>query len=113
MTALAADPSGKYIVAAVAEKLYVWQTCTGVLHRVLSGSGHYLAVTHVAFADDGAHFVTASKDGNVLAWNLLEVVANERIPGQAADRAGAPMPKYALGGHKVGDTCLTNCFFRT
>ncbi len=102
VTALAAtEPGGRFIVGAVGEKLYVWQTCTGALLRVLSGCGHYQDVTRIAFTDDGSHFVSAGKDGNVLVWSTLEVVSRARLPGQPADRADLPLPRHAIGDHKV------------
>ena len=54
------------------------------------------------FTDDGSHFVSAGKDGNVLVWNLLEVISKHHLPGQAADRTDAPVAKHSHSDHKVG-----------
>jgi len=103
-TALTATEDGKFLVCAVGERIFVWQTCNGMLHRVLAG--HYQPVTVLKFTDDGSHFVSAGNDGNVLVWNLLEVVSKYHLPGQPADRIDAPMPKYSHSHHKMPVTGL-------
>lgn len=35
-TALAATPSGKYLAGGIKDKVYVWQTGNGILHRYVS-----------------------------------------------------------------------------
>lgn len=104
LTALTATPSGKYLVGACQEKVYVWQTCTGRLLRVLKG--HYQKVTCVRFTGDGSHFVTGGDDGNLLVWNLLEVVAKRRIPGQERSRVNDPLPVRSFADHKLPVTDL-------
>jgi len=106
VTALAASQSGKFLVCAVGDKMFVWQTCNGVLHRVLSKCGHYQDITVIKFTDDGSHFVSAGKDGNVLVWNLLEVISKHHLPGQAADRTDAPVAKHSHSDHKMPVTGL-------
>lgn len=92
VTALAASPDGSHCVAGIQEKIYVWQVCSGDLLAVLSR--HFQPVTCLRFSDDGARFVSASRDGQVLAWDL-------------ADAAGAgsaePLHAWTQHSHDVTD----------
>ena len=40
-----ATPTTAHTVCALGDKMLVWQTCNGVLHRVLAKCGHYQDIT--------------------------------------------------------------------
>lgn len=97
-TALDATPDGNYIIAGIAESVYVWQLCSGRLLAVLAR--HFQTVTSVRCTSDGSHFVSAGQDGMVFVWNLLTVVGGG---GSATQRgSGAqPAPLYAFADHAL------------
>jgi pre-rRNA-processing protein IPI3 len=74
VTALSVSPDGIYCVAAVAEKIHIWQVSTGNLLAVLSK--HYLTVRCLRFTDDGSHFVSGADDNSVFVWPLSRVLAS-------------------------------------
>ncbi|XP_013403336.1 WD repeat-containing protein 18 [Lingula anatina] len=81
VSGLAVSPEGSYCVAAVDEKLHLWQVCTGNLLLVLSR--HYQTVRCIKFTDDGSHFISAGEDHLVLVWNLASVLAD--VQGKKVD----------------------------
>jgi len=105
--ALAVSPRGSYLVAAVEEKMSVWQTSTGRLWNVLSS--HYQPVSCIKFSEDGSHFVSAGQDGQVLCWNLGVVVARRNLPGHQVSQVGKAEPKWSWRDHAlpVTDLALT------
>jgi WD40 repeat protein len=38
-------------------------------------------VSHVAFTDDGSHFVSCGADGNTFVWSLLGATVAHKMPG--------------------------------
>ncbi|XP_076624154.1 WD repeat-containing protein 18 [Colletes latitarsis] len=77
VTALASTPSGSYIVAAISEKLFVWQSCNGRLLGNLSQ--HYQTVNCLSFSKDGSIFASGAEDGLIFVWSLFRVLNDERI----------------------------------
>lgn len=88
VTALSCTPSGSYIVAAVSEKLFVWQVCNGRLLANLSQ--HYQTVNCLAFAKDGSVFASGGEDGLLFVWSLYRVLNDER-----------PAPLHAFSHHSL------------
>lgn len=72
VTALACTPSGSYLIAAVGESLFVWQTCNG--KRLANLTRHYQTVNCLATTKDGSLFASASEDGLVFVWSLYSVL---------------------------------------
>jgi len=101
-TALTAPPSGKYLLAAVEEKISVWQVSTGRLWRVLAA--HYQPVTRLVFTSDGTHFVSAGEDGQVLYWSLAVVVSARTLPGLKVGQVGRPEPRWSWRDHALAVT---------
>ncbi|CAN8001743.1 unnamed protein product [Ixodes hexagonus] len=97
VTALAASPDGSHCAAGIQEKIYVWQVSSGDLLAVLSR--HFQPVTCLRFSDDGALFVSASRDGQVLAWDLADAVSANR--GSAE-----PLHAWTQHSHDVTDLCV-------
>lgn len=102
--ALAVSPSGSYLLAAVEENITVWQLNTGRVCRVLSS--HYQKVTSLAFTQDGAHFLSAGQDGQVLCWSLAVVVSRRNLPGQQVSQVGKPDPRWVWRDHALAVTDL-------
>ncbi|XP_037271601.2 WD repeat-containing protein 18 [Rhipicephalus microplus] len=71
VSALAASPDGLHCVAGIEDKIYLWQVSSGDLLAVVSR--HFQVITCLRFTDDGGRFVSASRDGQVLVWDLAEV----------------------------------------
>lgn len=69
LQSLTASPCGHFLVGSVDERLYLWQTSSGKLLRIIS-NGHYQAVSVTKFLSDGSHFVSGGQDGNVILWPL-------------------------------------------
>lgn len=73
LNSLATSPCGHFLAGSNQEKIYLWQISTGKLIRIVSG-GHYQKVTRLCFTNDGSHLISGGDDGNVLAWNLDNLV---------------------------------------
>ncbi|KAK2582542.1 hypothetical protein KPH14_004835 [Odynerus spinipes] len=98
VSALACTPNGSYIVAAIGEKLYVWQFCNGRLLATITR--HYQTVTCLAFSKDGSIFVSGGEDGLVFVWSLFRAINEEQTT-----------PIYSFSDHTlpVKDLCLGHC----
>jgi len=73
--ALTCTPNGSYLIAAIGEKLIVWQTCNGKILANLSR--HYQPITCVSTTKDGSLFASAGQDGLVFVWSLYSVLNDE------------------------------------
>ncbi|KAF7392659.1 hypothetical protein HZH66_008492 [Vespula vulgaris] len=76
VSALTTTPDGSYIVAAISEKLYVWQFCNGRLLSIITR--HYQTVTCLKFTKDSSMFVSAGEDGLIFVWSLFRVINEEQ-----------------------------------
>ncbi|KAL4634805.1 WD repeat-containing protein 18 [Arapaima gigas] len=72
VTCLTASPDGLYLLAGIAEAIYVWEVSTGSLLAILNR--HYQDLTCLRFTDDSSHFISGGKDNLVLVWSLASVV---------------------------------------
>ncbi|GAA6070020.1 WD repeat-containing protein 18 isoform X1 [Tachysurus ichikawai] len=68
VTCLTASPDGLYVLAGIAEAIYLWEVSTGNLLVVLNR--HYQDLSCLRFTDDCSHFVSGGKDNLALVWNL-------------------------------------------
>ncbi|XP_045160558.2 WD repeat-containing protein 18-like [Mercenaria mercenaria] len=78
VTALAVSPDGTYCIAAVGEKIHLWQVCTGNLMSVLSR--HYQTVNVLKFTDNCSHFISGGEDNLVIVWSLVSVLSSMNNP---------------------------------
>ncbi|XP_071953519.1 WD repeat-containing protein 18-like [Antedon mediterranea] len=69
---LTVSPDGSYCVAAISEKIYIWQFSTGNLLAVVSR--HYQKVTCLSFTDDGSHFVSGGEDNIIIVWSMASLL---------------------------------------
>ncbi|XP_017893318.1 WD repeat-containing protein 18 [Ceratina calcarata] len=88
VTALTSSPNGSYIVAAISEKLFIWQVCNGRLLGNLSQ--HYQTVSCLSFSKDGSLFASGAEDGLVFVWSLYRVLNDDR-----------PAPVHAFSHHSL------------
>lgn len=77
VTALSCTPNGAYMVAAISEKLFLWQVCNGRLLANLSQ--HYQSVNCLSFSSDGSLFASGAEDGLVFVWSLFRVLNDQRV----------------------------------
>uniref|UniRef100_A0A4W5LD83 WD repeat-containing protein 18 n=1 Tax=Hucho hucho TaxID=62062 RepID=A0A4W5LD83_9TELE len=68
VTCLTASPNGLYLVAGIAEAIYLWEVSSGNLLAILSR--HYQDLTCLRFSDDSSHFISGGKDNLALVWSL-------------------------------------------
>ncbi|XP_012279289.1 WD repeat-containing protein 18 [Orussus abietinus] len=73
VTSLSCSPIGSYIVAAVSEKLFVWQFTSGRLLCTLAR--HYQTITCTSFTSDGSMFASGAEDGLVFVWSLARTIS--------------------------------------
>lgn len=105
VTALTSSPDGLYIVAAIGEKLCIWQTSSGTLLAVVTK--HYQAVTCLKFTSDGSTLVSAGGDGLVFVWSLSRVVSKTENNSEACQAA----PLYSFSDHSLAvKDVFVGCF---
>lgn len=68
VSAVACSPNTKYAIAAINEKLFVWQLCSGRLISTLTG--HFQTVTTIKFNGDGSCFASSAEDNLIFIWSL-------------------------------------------
>ncbi|OWF56347.1 WD repeat-containing protein 18 [Mizuhopecten yessoensis] len=101
VTALDVTPNGEYCIAAVSEKIHIWQVCTGHLMTVLGR--HYQNVTCLRCCDDGSYFVSGGDDNMVIAWSLGRVLSetgeysNRRAPVHVWSQHSLPITDIHIG----------------
>lgn len=71
---IAVSPDGCFIVAGIQENIYIWQISTGRMLTMLTK--HYQPINCIKFTDDGSHFVTGGKDGQVIVWSLSAAIGD-------------------------------------
>ncbi|XP_064187493.1 WD repeat-containing protein 18 [Anguilla rostrata] len=91
VTCLAASPNGLFLLAGIAEAVYVWEVSTGNLLAILSR--HYQDLTCLRFTDDSSHFISGGKDNLALVWNLTSVVQ--------LDSSRIPEPRHIWSQHSL------------
>ena len=78
-TAVACDPTGSYLVAgANSGRAYWWEVCSGEL--LATFQVHFKAVSSMQFTRCGLFLITASLDGMIRMWDVVDVLS------AAADR---------------------------
>ncbi|KAH0625897.1 hypothetical protein JD844_034258 [Phrynosoma platyrhinos] len=60
VSCLTAAPNGLYILAGIAESIYLWEVSSGNLLAILNR--HYQDLSCLAFTDDSSHFLSGAKD---------------------------------------------------
>ncbi|XP_069127865.1 WD repeat-containing protein 18-like [Argopecten irradians] len=101
VTALDVTPNGEYCIAAVSEKIHIWQVCTGHLLAVLGR--HYQCITCLRCCDDGSYFVSGGDDNMVIAWSLGRVLSetgehsNRRAPVHVWSQHSLPITDIHIG----------------
>uniref|UniRef100_A0A8C0U2Q8 WD repeat domain 18 n=1 Tax=Cyanistes caeruleus TaxID=156563 RepID=A0A8C0U2Q8_CYACU len=96
VTCLTASPNGLYVLAGVAESIYLWEVSNGNLLAILNR--HYQDLTCLCFTDDSSHFLSGAKDCLALVWNLYSVLQAE--PSQIPD------PRHVWSRHSLPITDL-------
>lgn len=75
VNALTSTPNGSYIIAAVGEKLFIWQTCNGRLLANLTR--HYQTISCLSTTKDGSLFASGAEDALVFVWSLYGALNDE------------------------------------
>ncbi|XP_053228735.1 WD repeat-containing protein 18 isoform X1 [Podarcis raffonei] len=96
VSCLAAAPNGLYILAGIAESIYLWEVSSGNLLAILNR--HYQDLSCVAFTDDSSHFLSGAKDSLVIVWNLYSVLQ--------AENSQSPEPRHVWSRHSLPITDL-------
>ncbi|XP_062578504.1 WD repeat-containing protein 18-like [Saccostrea cucullata] len=73
VSAVTVTEDGAYCVAAIAEKIYIWQTCTGRLLSVLSR--HYQTITCLKCSS--GLIVSGGEDSLVIVWSLGKALCDQ------------------------------------
>uniref|UniRef100_A0A8C3FS44 WD repeat-containing protein 18 n=1 Tax=Chrysemys picta bellii TaxID=8478 RepID=A0A8C3FS44_CHRPI len=96
VTCLTASPNGLYILAGIAESIYLWEVSSGNLLAILNR--HYQDLTCLCFTDDSSHFLSGGKDCLVLVWNLYSTLQVEH--------SQIPEPRHVWSRHSLPITDL-------
>nr|XP_040039259.1 WD repeat-containing protein 18 isoform X2 [Gasterosteus aculeatus aculeatus] len=91
-----ASRNGLFLLAGVAETVYLWEVSTGKLLSVLSR--HYQDITCLMFTDDSSHFVSGGKDNLAVVWSISSVIQ--------LDLSHTPEPRHVLSRHSLPITDL-------
>ncbi|KAG5276491.1 hypothetical protein AALO_G00132670 [Alosa alosa] len=91
VTCLTASPDGLYVLAGIADAIYLWEVSTGNLLAILNR--HYQDLTCLRFTDDSSHFISGAKDNLALIWSLVSVVQ--------LDPSHTPEPRHVLSRHSL------------
>ncbi|XP_060797659.1 WD repeat-containing protein 18 [Neoarius graeffei] len=91
VTCLTTSPDGFYVLAGIAEAIYLWEVSTGNLLVILNR--HYQDLSCLRFTDDSSHFVSGGKDNLALVWNLASVIQ--------LDSSRTPEPRHVLSRHSL------------
>lgn len=100
VNALTCTPNGAYLIVAVSEKLFVWQTCNG---RFLAGlAKHYQTVCCLSVTKDGSLFASGGEDGLVFVWSLYSAI-NDKQSSPVHSFSNHTLPVRDLHfGHGIG-----------
>lgn len=96
-TTVAADPTGTYLVGGTKSgRIYWWDICSGEL--LASFQGHFKSVTATQFTRCGLFVVTASLDGMVRVWDVIDIVSTAAAAsaGSSDGWAGSGRARGAL-----------------
>ncbi|XP_015668939.2 WD repeat-containing protein 18 [Protobothrops mucrosquamatus] len=96
VTCLTAAPNGLYILAGIAESIYLWEVSSGNLLAILNR--HYQDLSCLAFTDDSSHFLSGAKDCLVIVWSLYSVLQ--------VDHGQSPEPRHVWSRHSLPITDL-------
>ncbi|RXM95535.1 WD repeat-containing protein 18 [Acipenser ruthenus] len=91
VTCLTGSPNGLYLLAGIAESIYLWEVSTGSLLAVLNR--HYQDLTCLRFTDDSSHFISGGKDNLALVWSICSVLQ--------ADPSQTPEPRHVWARHSL------------
>ncbi|XP_014488742.1 PREDICTED: WD repeat-containing protein 18 [Dinoponera quadriceps] len=92
VSALTCTPNGTYMIAAVADTLYIWQVCNGRLVGTLNR--HLQTIKCLSVTKDGSLFASAGEDGLVFVWSLYSALNDKRC---------SPVHKFSDHTQPVGD----------
>nr|XP_022316779.1 WD repeat-containing protein 18-like [Crassostrea virginica] len=103
ISALDITEDGCYIVAAIAEKIYIWQVCSGRLLSILSR--HYQTITCLKCSS--GLIVSGGEDSLVIVWSLEKALCEQVeskapvIPEQVWSSHSLPVTdlQVGVGGH--------------
>ncbi|KAM5238269.1 WD repeat-containing protein 18 [Ctenodactylus gundi] len=96
VTCLTTAPNGLYVLAGIAESIYLWEVSTGNLLLILNR--HYQDISCLQFTGDSSHFISGGKDCLVLVWSLCSVLQ--------VDPARIPAPRHVWSRHTLPITDL-------
>ncbi|XP_070480766.1 WD repeat-containing protein 18 isoform X2 [Equus przewalskii] len=96
VTCLTTSPNGLYVLAGIAESIYLWEVSTGNLLVILSR--HYQDISCLQFTGDSSHFLSGGKDCLVLVWSLCSVLQ--------VDPSRTPAPRHVWSRHTLPITDL-------
>ncbi|XP_036281010.1 WD repeat-containing protein 18 isoform X3 [Pipistrellus kuhlii] len=100
VTCLTTSPNGLYMLAGIAESIYLWEVSTGNLLVILSR--HYQDISCLRFTGDSSHFLSGGKDCLVLVWSLCSVLQ--------VDSSRTPAPRHVWSRHTLPITDM-HCGF--
>ena len=104
VSAMAASPSGLYLVIATQENLNIYLVSSGQLLGVLTR--HYQPVICLAWTGDSSHFLSGGEDGQVLVWSLVRAVTSRHLPGLEESRLGQVEPRHTWTDHGLPVTAV-------
>ncbi|GAB6023662.1 WD repeat-containing protein 18 [Chamberlinius hualienensis] len=74
-------PDSTFCIAAIEDKLFIWQICNGELINVVKH--HFNQITTVKVTDDGSQVISAAEDNYVCVWKLSSLL---KISENSTDR---------------------------
>lgn len=101
-TALCSSPCGNYLVAGIAEMIYIWQWHSGNL--VAHTQKHFQTISVLKLTSCGFFLISAGEDGLVLVWSFADLISgtnhtNSLNIKRSGAETGTNEPRYTWQHH--------------
>ncbi|CAD6198206.1 unnamed protein product [Caenorhabditis auriculariae] len=76
VTSFCTSSDGKLLLAAIRKQIFVWNLVSGELLSVTDA--HYQDISQICLSDDGSLVITASLDGSINVYTLIDLISVDR-----------------------------------
>lgn len=116
---LCISPCSNYLIAGIAEMIYIWQLYSGNL--LANVQRHYQTISVLKLNQDGTVLISAGEDGLVLVWPFADLISGTHYTGslnldKSRKDVGVNEPRFTWQHHSAqvtdlhvsnGDLCVS------